>query len=119
MDKLNFHKEPFKTRSCVFCEQGLATLSIECQEFEYGHGENPTILFANVPVWTCPECDLQFADENAELIQHNAVCDHLDRLRPEDIRAIRDRHHLTQEQFADLTGIGVASIRRWECGNLI
>jgi transcriptional regulator with XRE-family HTH domain len=40
-------------------------------------------------------------------------------LRPSNIRALRERHHLAQEQFAALTGIGVASIKRWEAGNLI
>lgn len=41
-----------------------------------------------------------------------------DRLSPAEIKAIRARHDLTQQGLAERTGIGIASIKRWEAGAL-
>lgn len=112
-------KEHPQSRVCVYCGDGNAALSLESQEFQYGNGPDAIALNADVPVWTCGACDLQFTDEMAETIRHNVVCDHLGRLHPDEVRGLREQHNLTQEQFAKLTGVGVASIRRWESGNLI
>jgi putative zinc finger/helix-turn-helix YgiT family protein len=108
-----------ETRDCPYCDEGTATLSNRRQEFVYGSGSDAVTLAVNVPVWSCDGCDHQFTDWRAEEIRHDAVCDHLGRLRPGEIRALREAHNLSQEQFATLTGIGIASIKRWEAGNLI
>lgn len=41
---------------------------------------------------------------------------HLDRL---DIKRIRDRYNLTQEQFSAMLGISVRTLRNWEQGRRI
>lgn len=119
MEKFYSSEDVSQVRDCVFCGEKSATLSSECQDFQYGSGAESTTLKAEVPVWTCGACELQFTDGSAEIIRHKVVCVHLGRLCPEEVRAVREQHDLTQEQFAKLTGIGVASIRRWESGNLI
>ena len=35
---------------------------------------------------------------------------------PTEIRTIRERHGLTQQAFASLTGLGLATVWRWEKG---
>ncbi len=107
------------SRECPFCECTGATSSYREQLFEYGEGATAAELKVRVPVWRCDECGGEFTDWRAEEARHDAVCDHLNRLRPSSIRALRERHDLSQEQLAELTGIGIASIKRWEAGNLI
>ena len=52
-------------------------------------------------------------------MQHNAVCHYLGRLTPDEIVALRKRLGLTQAGLAEKTGIGIASIKRWENGTVI
>ena len=40
-------------------------------------------------------------------------------LSPEEIKALRERLGKTQQEFAELTGIGEATISRWERGRLL
>lgn len=104
---------------CAACGEGVQRLSLEVQSFTYGDGEDEVRLEARVPVWTCENCGLQVTDESAEERRHEAVCEHLGRLAPGKIRQMRADYGMTQDQFAELTGIGVASIKRWELGNQI
>jgi DNA-binding transcriptional regulator YiaG len=60
-----------------------------------------------------------YTGEDAEELRHEAVCRHLGRLTPGEIKAIRESYCLTQEKFAEDSGFGVASIKRWELGNQI
>ena len=39
-------------------------------------------------------------------------------LNPEDIRSYRSRRGLTQKEFSDLLGIGIATLNRYENGAL-
>ena len=50
------------------------------------------------------------------LIRHEAVCKHLGVLGPTEVRAIRERHGLTQETFARITGLKEATLDKWENG---
>ena len=83
-----------------------------------GNGK-PVTLTATVPVWTCDTCGDQYTDGEAELIRHDAICHYLARLTPGEIRSLRATYSMSQADLADLTGIGIASIKRWETGNLI
>jgi putative zinc finger/helix-turn-helix YgiT family protein len=105
-----------KTGPCLLCEEGVATLSYEEQAFHYGPEEDGIELHATVPVWTCAECDEQYLGEEAEEIRHAAVCAWLGRLNPAEIKAIRVDFGMLQDDFAKLTGFGIASIKRWESG---
>lgn len=55
----------------------------------------------------------------AARIRHEAICRRLDLMTPERIKSIRERLEMTQKQFSDLTGIGEATLSRWERGRLL
>lgn len=105
-----------KKEPCLLCEESEATLSYEDQEFNYGPIENGVVLHARVPVWTCEACGEQYLDEQAEGIKHDAVCAFLGRLTPRGIKELRISFQMLQNQFADFTGYGIASVKRWESG---
>jgi putative zinc finger/helix-turn-helix YgiT family protein len=107
-------------RDCECCGAAAALrMRYTVQKFNYG-SESPLIeLSAQVPVWTCDSCGDQHTDEKAEGIRHEVVCRYLHRLTPRDIKRLRELYGLTQVEFAELTGFGAASIKRWESGSLI
>lgn len=88
-------------------------------EFTYGTGDASVTLVARVPVFECQDCGFKFTDDNAEALRHDVVCQYLGVLTPAQIRRIRADAGLTREGFSALTGIGVASLARWETGELI
>jgi putative zinc finger/helix-turn-helix YgiT family protein len=101
---------------CPDCgEHAVSETQVE-QPFPYGDGDNQVLLRAVVPVLTCNSCGEQFADARAEILRHEAVCRHLGRMTPRELRDLRDGYGLSQEQWADLTGLGAASVKRWETG---
>lgn len=106
------------TQECIICGEGAAVLETREQRFAYGENQ-PVYLTAMVPVWNCHSCGEIYTADGAEEAQHDAVCDYLGRLRPSAIRTLRDQHHLSQDELAELTGIGTASIKRWETGALV
>jgi DNA-binding transcriptional regulator YiaG len=62
---------------------------------------------------------LEFLDDGAEELQTDAVCNHLGVLTPKEILAVRHDAGLTRASFAELTGLGEATLARWETGTLI
>lgn len=102
-------------RLCTECGSAIAT-SWHMHTFRYGTGESATDLTARVPVRRCDGCDFDYLDYVGERILHEAVCHHLGVLTPAEIRAIRERHGLSRAAFAKITGIGEASLSRWESG---
>lgn len=104
---------------CPACEKGYATSSYSYEEFDYGEGKKAVRLRAYLPVWKCQECGFEFTDHVGEEIRHETVCRHLGVLTPKEILEIRNRLQLTVERFSELTGFGVASIKRWENAHYI
>ncbi len=102
--------------TCLEC--GSNTLEERCDEetFEYGGREKPFRVTARIPSILCTTCGFRFYNEAAEQARHEAACRHLGVMTPEEIRALRKRYGSTQEAFAELTGLGVASLGRWERG---
>jgi transcriptional regulator with XRE-family HTH domain len=47
------------------------------------------------------------------------VCRHLGVLTSADIRRIRERYGMTRSSFAEVTGLGEATLKRWENGVII
>jgi putative zinc finger/helix-turn-helix YgiT family protein len=105
--------------ACALCESDAATLERKKQQFAYRDGAKEVLLIAEVPVWSCAACGEEYTGEGAEEAQHEAVCNYLGRLTPADIKALRQRHDLSQAELAQKTGIGIASIKRWEGGTVI
>jgi len=106
-------------RACDLCGEHSAYLSYERQRFPYGAGPEQVLLETEVPVWTCRSCGEQLMGDEAEEARHEAVCRYLGRLTPKEIRKVRQQHGLSQEELAELTGYGSASIKRWESGALV
>lgn len=84
-------------------------------KFAYGVGPDATELECILPVRICDGCGAEFVDEEGEEIRHDAVCRHLGLLTPREIQSLRERYG-SQAVFASLTGIGEASLSRWESG---
>ena len=104
-----------ETETCIMCGEGEARRSFEFQEFAYGS----VTLQARVPVWSCATCELQYVSADGERAQHEAVCRHLGRLTPTEIKAIRVGARLSQREFSEEIHCGIASLKRWETGALI
>lgn len=86
----------------------------------YGPPEDRRHIKAkSVPVMVCSDCGETFYGPAAEQAHHRSICQALGLLSPDEIRAIRDRFGESQEAFAQRTGIGVATLSRWERGRLI
>ncbi len=107
-------------RKCIFCEALTASENIQSEHFNYKTEDGRVVeLRADVPVISCSSCGEQYTDDRAADIRHEAICRFLGRLTPSELRAIRESYGHSQAQWAELTGIGLASIKRWESGALI
>lgn len=104
---------------CAICGEYEARHSVQTQQFVYRDGAQEILLTAEVPVVTCEGCGEVYLDLDAEEAQHAAVCRYLGRLTPTEIRDLRARHGFSQAKLAEVTGIGIASIKRWEAGTVI
>jgi len=110
---------PHNHRECPACGKSASAVSPRIETFPYLDGEDQVILEARVPVWECATCGTKFTDGDAEEIRHEAVCRYLERLTPAEVRAIREQYRLSQHEWAVRTGLGIASVKRWELGNAI
>jgi HTH-type transcriptional regulator/antitoxin MqsA len=107
-------------RSCPSCGYLSLQRQVIRERFEYGGEENTIWVEAeNVPVEVCGHCGERFSGPEAAAARHNAICRALGLLTPAEIYELRERFGMTQEQFAAWTGIGVATISRWERGRWV
>jgi putative zinc finger/helix-turn-helix YgiT family protein len=104
---------------CPDCESDNIRCTVQKQKFAFGPSEHSVELVADIPVCTCGECGHQFIGPEGEDARHEAVCRHLGVLTPGEITNIRETLGLTQNEFAELTHIGTASLSRWENGTLV
>jgi putative zinc finger/helix-turn-helix YgiT family protein len=74
-----------------------------------------TELSCTVPLRICGNCESHYLDDVAETIQDDTARRHLGLLTTGELREIRERYG-TQTEFGALSGIGVASLSRWESG---
>ena len=104
---------------CVLC--GSSEIATRQEEISFPvstRGKEDT-LRVTIPVHECKECEFEFTSPVADKIQHDAVCRFLNVMTPSEVREVRKKSGLTQSKFAEITGIGVASINRWEKGGVI
>ena len=106
---------PMAERTCEECGHQVTT-TWHHHTFLYGAGSSATDLAVWLPVRRCDHCDFDYLDDEGERLKHQAVCRHLGVLTPLEIRRIREDHELSRPAFAKLTGIGEASLSRWENG---
>lgn len=109
-------REVAKTPVCPLCGGEGVAASRKSHAFRYGSGESAVELTVNVPVRRCDACEFEYLDEAAERLKHEAVYRHLGVLSPGEVRRIRESHRMTRARFAHVTGLGGASLNRWENG---
>ena len=122
MDQTSSTKSIYVQDDAAVCPAcGSLSLSEEWidDEFEYGNGKDAVTLVARIPLCHCENCDLDFTDWRGEDLRYEAVCHNFNLLTPKEVAAIRDRHGLTQQEFAEISRIGRASLARWENGNVL
>lgn len=105
--------------TCPLCGTVEISTILHQDSFKYGSGDSAVTLQVNLPVRRCASCDIEFIDDEGERIRHDAVCRHLGVLTPDEIRGIRKTHGMTRAAFAQVTGIGVATLNRWENGTVV
>ena len=106
-------------RTCPVCGENQVITHHHQDSFEYGSGESAVTLHVELPVRRCEACEFEFLDQEGERIKQEAVCRHLGVLTSTEIRGIRERYRMTRASFAELTGLGEATLNRWENGVLI
>ncbi len=105
--------------SCPACGSRNVETSEEEYRFKYGTGEKQVDLTTNVPLRTCGDCEFAFLDDAAEELCHEAICRHRGVMTPSKIRALRGYLGFSQSEFAEITGLGTATLSRWERGAVI
>ena len=88
--------------------------------FLYGVDPDPAELRVRLPIHVCPSCGFECLDDEAETLKHEAICAHLGVLSPKEIRGIRRMHDgMSRAAFSKITGLGEATLNRWENAILI
>jgi putative zinc finger/helix-turn-helix YgiT family protein len=107
-------------RKCPTCGRQQLVPRLIREEFDYGPGEERVKVVAeNVPVLVCEACQETLYGPEAARVRHQAICRALRLLTPDEIKTVRESLGKSQAEFAQMTGIGVATLSRWERGRLI
>ena len=109
------HPEP----DCFFCDDAEITTRLEPHSWKHGVGEGAVTLHVDLPVHRCENCGHEFVGPEGETIQHEAVCRHFGVLTPAEVRQVRQRRARSRREFARCTGLGEATLQRWEHGAII
>ena len=104
---------------CPQCGASSVTTFYHHDTFNYGTGDSAVELHVELPVRRCAACEFEFLDHEGERLRHEAVCRHLGVLSPAEVRAIRKQHGMTRSAFAQATGLGEATLNRWENGVVV
>ena len=104
---------------CPQCGNDSITTRWILDTYKYGTGDSAVTLEVDLPVRSCHSCDLQFIDHEGESLRHEAVCHHLGVLSPAQVLDIRKVYGMSRSAFAELTGLGEATLSRWENGAVI
>ena len=105
--------------TCSLCGTKDVTTVIHRDTFKYGAGRSAVELSVELPVRSCESCNITFLDQVGERLKHNAVCRYLGVLTPEEVKSIRECHQMTRARFSEVTGLGEATLARWEAGAVI
>jgi DNA-binding transcriptional regulator YiaG len=104
---------------CVACDSKDVIRIIKEISFPYGAEPKTVFLKATVPVFRCSSCAMEFLGEEAEELQHEAICAHLGVMTPKEIAHLVHSYGMDRESFAELSKIGIATLGRWERGEYI
>ena len=115
------HRDKSAKSSAPRCPQCDSVVETNQKEhvFRYGRGQSLVEINVRLPVHRCEPCDFEFLDHEGERLKHEALCEHFGVLTPREVRHIRKRHGMTRAEFANVSGLGEASLGRWENGTVI
>jgi len=106
-------------KCCSACSSGNVQSHFVNTSFLYGQGESAVTLAVKLQAFECLDCGLEFVDDSAEDLKHEAVCRHLGVFTPAEVESVRNSIGMTRSKFAHLTKIGEATLGRWERGALV
>lgn len=103
--------------TCIKCKKPMVSGLVEFDE---------TIRDKTVKVtfegFSCPECGFRAVDMNRMAEYGRSVSDAYRRseslLTSDEIRSAREQLAMSQGAFADYLGVGIASVKRWELGQV-
>lgn len=101
---------------CLACGSKDGQVRIDEVEFAYGRGRQQVTLVAHTPVHSCHACGQDIVDQAGEQAKQTAICRYLGILTPTEIGELRSGLGLSREELSKLTGLGTASLARWESG---
>lgn len=101
---------------CPVCDEHTVRETWETETFLFGESEEISAL---VPTMHCQSCGFVFTDRRAEVLRHDAVCQHQRLLTPSEITEVRKDLGMSRRDFALAFGIPRASMDRWESGKQI
>jgi len=104
---------------CAECGSEHVATSNEEYKFPYFSSNDSVELSTKVPVRKCEDCGFRYLDKAAEKLCHDKICEYLGVMKPSQIKALRDYYGLSQAEFSKITGIGEATLSRWERGIVI
>lgn len=104
---------------CPLCDSESVDTIQHTNVFDYGVGGTVVRLKVDLPVRYCAACDLEFLDHVGQRLRHDAVCRYLGVLTPSEVQQIREGYGMTRAEFAELTGLGEATLGRWETAAVI
>lgn len=102
--------------TCPLCGNVGIVTTVQPHTFDYGTGELKVQLTIDAPVRRCSSCDFEYLDHVTENLKQEAICEYLGVLTPNEIRSIRRSCRMSRSKFAQVTGLGAASLNRWENG---
>lgn len=105
--------------TCPVCDSATISIKSETDTFVYRSGGIDYPVVAKYPLHICDSCGESFLTEEGENARHEAVCAAMNRLTPREVVLLRSRLKLSRKAFAELSGVGEASLARWESGELI
>lgn len=105
---------------CPECRTGQLVTVTRTEEFDFDvGGETVRVRAVDVPVEMCDQCGEEMSGPEAAKARHEAICRAAGLLTPAEIKNLRERFGWLQQELADLTDFGVATVSRWERGRLL
>ncbi|MQA91339.1 MAG: helix-turn-helix domain-containing protein [Gemmatimonas sp.] len=102
---------------CAVCGEGMAHRTQRRRAYVY---RRRRVMIAD-DFYRCPTCDETYYAPpqmaRAEALA-KAALEEQDRLKPKEIRALREKLQLTQFELEDLLGLGRNTVVRWENGQV-
>ena len=105
---------------CECCPTGRLETRFIPETIEHeSEGGTIAIQADRVPVSVCDTCGSVFITGETAKARHEYVCRAVGAITPAEIKALRERHGLSQHDLSRIAGFGEASISRWERGRLL